>query len=116
MQVSLGIADRFEGVASSISFPAKEIIKIDSSNELKTIKLNIFNYDPTLAPEGKTSVVSFFRADYFYWTSLKNQNEKRYAAEKERIARHIIESIDNRFPGHICKRSKSLMSQLRLLM
>ena len=99
MQVSLGIADRFEGVAGSISFPAKETIKIDSSNELKTIKLNIFNYDPTLAPEGKTSVVSFFRADYFYWTSLKSQNEKRYAAEKEKIARHFIESIDNRFPG-----------------
>ena len=99
MQVSLGISDRFEGVAGSISFPAKEIIKIDSSNELKTIKLNIFNYDPTLAPEGKTSVVSFFRADYFYWTSLKNQNVKRYAAEKEKIAKHVIESMDNRFPG-----------------
>jgi phytoene dehydrogenase-like protein len=99
MQVSIGIADWFEGTGGSISFPAKETIKIDSINELKTIKLNIFNYDKTLAPEGKTSVVSYFKADYFYWTSLKNQNEKRYSAEKERIAMHIIESIENRFPG-----------------
>ena len=57
-----------------------------------------YNYDPTLAPKGKTMVKVQFETDYDYWENIYKEPEK-YQAEKERIADDVIAALDKRFPG-----------------
>ena len=58
----------------------------------------IYNFDPTLAPEGKTVLVVSFGTDYDYWEELSKEPE-RYKAEKEKIADLVVSLLDKRFPG-----------------
>jgi phytoene dehydrogenase-like protein len=60
--------------------------------------VEIGNFDPTLAPPGKTVVKVLFPADYSYWKSL-GQDRARYEREKEKIADQIIALLDQRYPG-----------------
>ncbi len=60
--------------------------------------VHIYNFDPTLAPEGKTLLVVMCQTDYEYWEKIRN-DEERYKAEKERIADAVIAVLDKRFPG-----------------
>ncbi len=60
--------------------------------------VHVFNFDPTLAPAGKTLLTVLLRTDYTYWKTLREQDE-RYKAEKERIADVVVALLDKRFPG-----------------
>ncbi len=99
-QISLGIADDFKGIPHSLAIPLKKPIKVDPKTDLKEIGLRIFNFDPTLAPKGKTAVVTFFYSkDYEYWTNMRENNRKKYNEIKERLANEIIDQLENRFPN-----------------
>jgi phytoene dehydrogenase-like protein len=62
------------------------------------LKMTVYNFDPTLAPKGKTLVNVKIQTRYDYWKELINDRE-RYEAEKERIALEVIQRLDQRFPG-----------------
>jgi len=66
--------------------------------EFKSLRSMIYNFDPTLAPPGKTFVRLYLPADYHYWDSLRRTPEL-YQAEKEKIAHMAIELIDRQYPG-----------------
>jgi len=66
--------------------------------ELSRLPLQISNFDPTLAPSGKTLVRCFFISDYEYWRRLYD-NPQLYKEEKQRVADTIIAALDKRFPG-----------------
>lgn len=99
IQVSLGVAREFKDTpdAVTINIPLKKEIIIDPKNTLKDMPLKIYNFDPTLAPEGKTSLVTIAYADYDYWINLKKSNIEKYTAEKRRIANEIIDAIDDKY-------------------
>lgn len=99
-QVSLGVADEFTGIPHSIQFLLEEPIKVDPKTYLKEMGIRIFNFDPTLAPKGKTALVTFFVSeDYEYWTNMRENNRKRYNEAKDRLASEIIKRLENRFPN-----------------
>jgi phytoene dehydrogenase-like protein len=58
----------------------------------------IYNFDPSLAPPGKTLMRVLLPTDYDYWNSLGRTSE-RYRAEKEAVARTVISLLDRRYPG-----------------
>jgi phytoene dehydrogenase-like protein len=58
----------------------------------------VYNFDPTLAPAGKTVIVVSYATDYDYWNELR-QDPVRYKAEKERIATEVIAGLEQKFPG-----------------
>ena len=60
--------------------------------------VHIYNFDPTLAPPGRTLVRAMVPADFGKWQAL-HEHPERYQAEKERIAGEIIARLDRRFPG-----------------
>jgi len=101
VHIALGVARTFEELPHSsfgIDFPIDEPIII-AGNELNQLRVNaIYNFDPTLAPQGKTVLRVWFPSDYDYWKSLQ-QDPDRYRAEKEEIVDKIVFLFDKRFPG-----------------
>jgi phytoene dehydrogenase-like protein len=98
--VGLGVARSFDEIIPSVTgidYPLNESITI-GGKERKRLSLQIYNFDTTLAPEGKTLVRVWFASDYDYWRELK-KDSKRYRAEKEHIADKVISALERRYPG-----------------
>ncbi len=98
--VGLGIRRTFEDIPSTVggyAYPLKKPITIAGKQE-NTINLLIYNFDPTLAPKGKSVVVVYYSTDYDYWKELRKDPAK-YKAEKERIAGEVIAGLEQKFPG-----------------
>ena len=97
--ISLGIADEFSGKPHSTQFLLEEPIKVDPKTDLKDMSIRIYNFDTTLAPKGKTALVTFFASeDYEYWTNMRENNRKKYNEAKEQLANEVIKRLEKRFP------------------
>lgn len=105
VQVSLGIARRFDDVPHVVMFPLDKPLVIDETSSREYIRARIYNFDPTLAPEGKTVITFIFPTDnYSYWQRLRDQDREEYKSQKNRIAKEVIEALDRRFgdvAGHV---------------
>jgi phytoene dehydrogenase-like protein len=100
LHVAFGVARTFDELPHSVSgfnLPLDEPITI-ASKELTRLPLHVYNFDPGLAPPGKTVLKVMLNSDYEYWKKLK-QDPDRYKAEKEQIADKVIALLDQRFPG-----------------
>lgn len=97
--IGLGVARSFDNVPSvaGMSFPLDKPITV-AGQEHKRLGIQVYNFDPTLAPKGKTVLKVQFNTDYDYWRRLRQETE-RYNAEKEQIAEQVITALDRRFPG-----------------
>ena len=62
------------------------------------LEFMVYNFDPTLAPEGKTVLTVMIPTKYAYWKEIHADRE-RYQVEKERIGMETIKRLDQRFPG-----------------
>jgi phytoene dehydrogenase-like protein len=95
--VSMGINYQFKGEPHSISYIPQKDIQIDPETKLETSEILLYNFDPTLAPEGKTSVAIYFPTGNFnYWKNLREYTPKEYQNEKKRlasIAKSILEDV-----------------------
>jgi phytoene dehydrogenase-like protein len=100
LQVSLGVAKTFEGVPRLLYFPLDKPLLIDPETEKRYLGVSTFNYDPTMAPKGKTVMTVLLTTEnHRYWVDLRKSDPKKYKAEKERIGRAVVEAIDNRYGG-----------------
>ena len=96
--VSLGVARKFENEPPSLIFLLKKPIVVDKSINYEYLPVRIFNFDPTLAPEGKTTLnVMLGTYNYEFWVDLRKNDKKKYRQEKERIANEVIEALEERF-------------------
>jgi phytoene dehydrogenase-like protein len=98
--VGLGVKRSFKDVPSSVGglrFPLDTPVTIAGKPET-SMNVLIYNFDPTLAPEGKSVIVVSYATDYDYWHNLR-QDLPRYRAEKERLADDIVAGLEQRFPG-----------------
>ncbi|MFC2017550.1 phytoene desaturase family protein [Chloroflexota bacterium] len=98
--IGLGVARKFDDIPPSVSgfaFPLEKPVTI-AGKEHKNLNVLIDNFDPTLAPEGKTVIKIQFNTDYDFWEKLYKEPE-RYKAEKEQIADTVVALLDKRFPG-----------------
>lgn len=97
--IGLGVKRTFEEypemMAGSIfAIPTTKI----AGREEKWLNYHIYNYDETLSPKGKTTIIVMINTDYEYWKELHGDPEK-YSAEKEEIADKVIEMLETKFPG-----------------
>jgi phytoene dehydrogenase-like protein len=97
IQVSLGIARDLSDKPQTVYCPLEEPITIAGETR-ERIGWRHFCYDPTVAPPGKSVVVTMFPSNYAYWQELLQDGE-RYDAEKKEIAIKVIDQLDKRFPG-----------------
>lgn len=98
--LGLGVAmtfDELEPSVSGLSIPLARPLNVAGKSENR-LGVTVYNFDPTLAPEGKTALTVMFPTDYDYWKRLKEDPE-RYRAEKKEIADQVIGALNVRFPG-----------------
>lgn len=62
------------------------------------ISVELYGFDPSLAPEGKGTIKVLLNASYATWKELA-QDPNRYAAEKARLALQVLRALEPRFPG-----------------
>ena len=96
--IFLGISRTFENEPSGIDLSLKKALVVDEQSKLDRIPITIYNFDPTLAAKGKTCIRVILNTDnYQYWNDLRKNNKQEYNQEKARIAKEIIEILDQRF-------------------
>ncbi|PIP49191.1 MAG: phytoene dehydrogenase, partial [Chloroflexi bacterium CG23_combo_of_CG06-09_8_20_14_all_45_10] len=102
VHIALGVDRSFEEIPPSVmglNFPLDKPVTIaDREWGQPGAGVHIYNFDPTLAPAGKTVVKVMFPSDYAYWRRLRDEPE-RYKREKEQIADQVVALLDKRFPG-----------------
>jgi phytoene dehydrogenase-like protein len=83
---------------ASVLFLSQPIIVEDKERD--RLDLEILNFDPSLAPQGKTVIKVNFDSEYDYWKRL-SATQVKYRSEKQEIAKIVAEELEKRFPGFI---------------
>jgi phytoene dehydrogenase-like protein len=98
--VGLGVARQLEDLPASIGGLSYSLLKpiVVAGEEKDTINVRSYSFDPTMAAQGKTTLVVQFTTDYDYWHKLR-QEPHQYRAEKEAIVQAVIAGLEERFPG-----------------
>jgi phytoene dehydrogenase-like protein len=70
--------------------------------EKDRLDIEIFNFDQTLAPSGKTVIKVNFDSNYDYWKELSAKPEN-YRIHKQQLADKVAEKLEKRFPGFMAQ-------------
>jgi phytoene dehydrogenase-like protein len=98
--IGLGVNRSFDDlpkIVYGILLPLEKPIMV-GEKEVRWLPVRIHNFDPTLAPPGKTLITVGIESDFAYWAPLR-EYMVRYKSEKERIAFDVVKALNKRFPG-----------------
>ncbi len=95
-QISIGVVRSFDDYPHSINFSLRTPLKIDPKNKVNRMFVEIYNFDPTLAPEGKTPIVVTLPADYAHWYALREEDKGKYDNAKKTLADEVIKILDDK--------------------
>jgi phytoene dehydrogenase-like protein len=94
--ISLGIDADLKNYPKSLVFKLDKPFKI-AERSYEYLSINNYANDPVYSPEGKAAVTTILDGDsYDFWKEAKA--EGRYAEEKEKLAKEVIEAIAARIP------------------
>jgi len=97
IHVSLGVARDLSGEPHSLVLLLDPPVPIaDRSHDRVAVEL--YHYDPRLAPPGKSVVKVLLNTSYPFWEAL-SVNRSRYEDAKARTGDAVIETLERRFPG-----------------
>jgi phytoene dehydrogenase-like protein len=97
IQVSLGVARDLSDQASLVGCQLDEPIDI-AGEKVSQISFRHFCQDSSMAPPGKSAVITMIMSDHSYWKEICNEPE-RYEAEKKDIVVKVIDQLERRLPG-----------------
>jgi phytoene dehydrogenase-like protein len=97
LEIWFGVNREFQGEPHSLVLFLEDPITVEGVQRDR-LDVEINNFDPSLAPPGKTVVKAFFDSNYEYWRELAGDKQK-YQAEKQRLADLVAEKLEKRFPG-----------------
>jgi phytoene dehydrogenase-like protein len=98
VMVALGVARGFPelpGASFGHVFRLREPVGLAGAR-VGWLRPMVYNFDPTLAPAGKTLVRVVLPSDYDFWRGLAAE---RYREEKEKVADLVVALLEQRFPG-----------------
>jgi phytoene dehydrogenase-like protein len=98
--VSLGIDRPINDLPHFFRFPLEKNLVSPDGTIYERLEAHIYNYDPTLAPEGKTVVAaSFYTTNAAYWINLRETDREKYKEVKEAFAREVTALLDKKIGG-----------------
>lgn len=96
--VSLGIGRNLDDLPHFLRFPLDHDLCFPDGSVFSRLETHIYNYDPTMAPEGKTVIsVCFYIKDPAYWVNLRKDDRSLYMASKKQLASEIVAILDKKF-------------------
>jgi phytoene dehydrogenase-like protein len=98
--IGLGVNRSFDDmpqIISGLSIGLEKPVTI-AGEQKNQLGVRIHNFDPTLAPAGKTLLTVMIESNYPYWKSLR-EDMTRYKEEKKQIADTVVGLLEKRFPG-----------------
>jgi phytoene dehydrogenase-like protein len=97
LQVSLGVARDLSQEPRAITLFLERPLEV-AGEPRPRLDLELFGYDPSMAPAGKGVIKVMLASSHSYWKALREQGAA-YAEEKERVAEALIGTLAQRFPG-----------------
>jgi phytoene dehydrogenase-like protein len=90
--VGLGIARNLRDRPAATVFPLqKPIVLEDGALTLNQLGVRLFSFDPTMAPEGKTSAIVMIES--------RNHDPQRYREEKRKVGELVVEALEQELGG-----------------
>ena len=93
---SAGVARTFEEIPPSIvgvNIPLTAPLQVGNYTH-ERITFQIYNFDPTLAPQGKTLITAMVDTDYEFWKNLHEHSQEVYRAERQRISDVLVDTLE----------------------
>jgi phytoene dehydrogenase-like protein len=100
LEISLGVARSFNDFPRSaygITYVLDPPVQVAGRRQ-KDFILACCNYDPTLAPPGKTYLRVSFVTEYEFWDALRD-DRKAYEEAKSEVLQKTVELLEERIPG-----------------
>ena len=99
--VGLGIGRDLRDRPAATVFPLKQpIVLEDGALSLRRLGVRFFNFDPTLAPEGKTSAIVMIESrNLAWWSGLRTAEPARYKEEKRKVGEQVIQALEQELGG-----------------
>jgi phytoene dehydrogenase-like protein len=98
IQVSLGVAQTFNGTANKLLIPLREPLRVGTTDTVHDMMVRVCSFDPGMAPAGKTALVVHLRThDFDFWNTMRRTDPAGYAQEKSRVADAVVRTLDERF-------------------
>lgn len=98
---SAGVNRLFDNLNSSIigrNIPLIKPLKVGSFMH-ERVSFQIYNFDPTISPKGKTLITAMLDTNYDFWKNLLSEGKEKYNHEKDRINHELLQSLEQEFPG-----------------
>jgi phytoene dehydrogenase-like protein len=93
---SAGIARTFEEIQPSIvglNMPLAQSLKVGNTIH-ERVTFQIYNFDSTVSPQGKTLITARLDTDYAYWKDLYEAGQDGYRAERQIICDVLIDTLE----------------------
>jgi phytoene dehydrogenase-like protein len=97
LHVSFGVARNLAGEPPALVLMLPRPVEI-AGRTYERLGLEMFGFDPSMAPPGRGVIKVLLKTSYGYWRHLR-QDPERYRAEKERVAASVLDQLEPRFPG-----------------
>ncbi|MFP4662211.1 MAG: phytoene desaturase family protein [Halanaerobiales bacterium] len=98
--LGFGIDKDLSDLPHSLTMYLSNPLELVDGSRHQYLGLNVYNFDPTLAPDGKTSVTVMINTwEDGYWRELAAEDYDAYEKSKSQIGERILEILDKKFPG-----------------
>lgn len=98
--VSFGLKKTYKEQNHFYRFPSAHTLESPCGTKWDRLETHFYNYDPTLAPEGKTVMAcSFYTTNGNYWINLRKNERAKYREEKTKFVNSLIDLLEIKFPG-----------------
>jgi phytoene dehydrogenase-like protein len=98
LTVSYGVKREFSGEPHFSIVLLKKPLTIAGKPQ-NALSLRILNYGKAFAPEGSSIIQAIPETEWKPWNDLRARDRAGYEAEKKRVAKEILERLDERYPG-----------------
>ncbi len=96
--VSFGLSKRFD-IPFALTCECPEGIKTSPDTKEASLALRSFDFDPSAAPKGASSVMVMLGAPLDYWQNLRNTDHEEYKRQKQMLADDVADALEKRYPG-----------------
>lgn len=100
VMVAIGVNRDCSDLPHGFSPYFSDPIELSDGTSHNRFAVNVYNYDPTLSPQGKTLITVLMNTwEGEKWESLFQKDKKAYELEKKKIAEEVIDRLDKLVEG-----------------